>query len=89
MKVDNKSIVINDDMTINLNEFKIAKNEYGNLFLKSNGKMIWVMGAMKLDIMLNLFVTENSDKAYLFMSACYLNCSKFNSKFDKMIKQIN
>ena len=86
---NNKSIVINDDMTINLNEFKIAKNEYGNLFLKSNGKMIWVMGAMKLDIMLNLFVTENSDKAYLFMSACYVNCSKFNSKFDKMIKPIN
>ena len=86
---NNKTIFINEDMTIILNEFKIAKNEYGNLFLKSNGKMIWVMGAMKLDIMLNLFVTENSDKAYLFMSACYVNCSKFNSKFDKMIKPIN
>ena len=86
---NNKTILINEDMTIILNEFKIAKNEYGNLFLKSNGKMIWVMGAMKLDIMLNLFVTENSDKAYLFMSACYVNCSKFNSKFDKMIKPIN
>ena len=75
-------------MTINLNKFKIAKNEYGKLFLKSNGKMIWVMGAMKIDIMLNLFVTENNDNAYLFMSACYVNCSKFNSKFDKMIKPI-
>ena len=85
---NNKSILINDDMTINLNKFKIAKNEYGKLFLKSNGKMIWIMGAMKIDIMLNLFVTENNDKAYLFMSACYVNCSKFNSKFDKMIKPI-
>ena len=85
---NNKSILINDDMTINLNKFKIAKNEYGKLFLKSNGKMIWVMGAMKIDIKLNLFVTENNDNAYLFMSACYVNCSKFNSKFDKMIKPI-
>ena len=85
---NNKSILINDDMTINLNKFKIAKNEYGKLFLKSNGKMIWVMGPMKIDIMLNLFVTENNDNAYLFMSACYVNCSKFNSKFDKMIKPI-
>ena len=85
---NNKSILINDDMTINLNKFKIAKNEYGKLFLKSNGKMIWVMGAMKIDIMLNLFVTENNDNAYLFMSVCYVNCSKFNSKFDKMIKPI-
>ena len=85
---NNKSILINDDMTINLNKFKIAKNEYGKLFLKSNGKMIWIMGTMKIDLMLNLFVTENNDKAYLFMSACYVNCSKFNSKFDKMIKPI-
>ena len=85
---NNKSILINDDMTINLNKFKIAKNEYGKLFLKSNGKMIWVMGPMKIDIMINLFVTENNDNAYLFMSACYVNCSKFNSKFDKMIKPI-
>ena len=85
---NNKSILINEDMTINLNKFKIAKNEYGKLFLKSNGKMIWVMGAMKIDIMLNLFVTENNDKTYLFMSACYVNCSKFDSKFDKMIKPI-
>ena len=85
---NNKSILINDDMAINLNKFKIAKNEYGKLFLKSNGKMIWVMGAMKIDIMLNLFVTENNDNAYLFMSVCYVNCSKFNSKFDKMIKPI-
>ena len=85
---NNKSILINDEMTINLNKFKIAKNEYGKLFLKSNGKMTWVMGPMKIDIMLNLFVTENNDNAYLFMSACYVNCSKFNSKFDKMIKPI-
>ena len=85
---NNKSILINEDMTINLNKFKIAKNEYGKLFLKSNGKMIWVMGAMKIDIILNLFVTENNDNAYLFMSACYVNCSKFNNKFDKMIKPI-
>lgn len=85
---NNKSILINDDMTINLNKFKIAKNEYGKLFLKSNGEMIYVLGAMKIDMMLNLFVTENNDKTYLFMSVCYVNCSKFNSKFDKMIKPI-
>jgi len=85
---NNKSILINDEITLNLNKFKIAKNEYGKLFLKSNGKMIWVMGPMKIDIMINLFVTENNDNAYLFMSACYVNCSKFNSKFDKMIKPI-
>jgi len=85
---NNKSILVNDDMTINLNKFKIAKNEYENLFLKSSGKMIYSMGPLRLDVMLNLFLTEHNDKAYLFLSACYVDCSKFNSKFDKMIKPI-
>jgi hypothetical protein len=85
---NNKSILVNEEMTINLNKFKIAKNEYENLFLKSNGKVIWIMGAIKLDIMLNFFVTDHNDKTYLFLSACYVDCSKFNSKFDKMIKTI-
>ena len=31
---------------------------------------------------------DQNDKAYLFLSACYVQCSKFNSKFDKMIKPI-
>ena len=69
-------------------EFKIAKNEYEKLFFKSNGKMIWVMGALKLDVMLNLFLADHNDKTYLFLSTCYVECSKFNSKFDKMIKPI-
>ena len=85
---NNKSILVNDDMTINLNKFKIAKNEYENLFLKSSGKMIYIMGPLRLDIMLNLFLTDHNDKGYLFLSACYVDCSKFNSKFDKMIKPI-
>ena len=85
---NNKSILLNDDMTINLNKFKIAKNEYENLFLKSSGKMIYIMGPLRLDIMLNLFLTDHNDKGYLFLSACYVDCSKFNSKFDKMIKPI-
>ena len=85
---NNKSILINDDITINLNKFKIAKNEYENLFLKSSGKMIYIMGPLRLDIMLNLFLTDHNDKGYLFLSACYVDCSKFNSKFDKMIKPI-
>ena len=50
--------------------------------------MIWIMGPIKLDIMLNLLVAENNDSAYLFLSACYVNCSKFNSNFDKMVKPI-
>ena len=41
---------------------------------------------MRLDIDLNLFLTEHNDKAIMLISACYVNCSKFNSKFDKMKK---
>ena len=85
---NNKSILVNEEMTININKFNIAKNEYEKLFLKSSGKVIWGMGALKLDVMLNLFLADHNDKTYLFLSACYVECSKFNSKFDKMIKPI-
>ena len=83
---NNKSIPINDDMTINLSKFKISKNKNNQLYLKSAGDFIYIFGPMRLDIDLNLFLTEHNDKAIMLISACYVNCSKFNSKFDKMKK---
>ena len=44
------------------------------------------MGPMSLDIDLNLFLTEYNNKAVMLVSACYVNCSKFNNKFNKMRK---
>ena len=85
---NNNNILINEEMTIRLNKFNISKNEYDKLFLKSSGKMKWIMGPIKLDIMLNLFLAEHNNQTYGFISACYVNCSKFNGKFDKMINPI-
>jgi transposase-like protein len=75
-------------MTINLSKFEIAKNENDELFLKSNGKLIMVYGAIKLDVRLNVFIAEHKSKTYAFISACYVDCSKFNSKFNNMIKPV-
>ena len=83
---NNKSIPINDDMTINLSKFKISKSKNNQLYLKSAGDIIYIYGPMRLDIDLNLFLTEYNDKAIMLISACYVDCSKFNSKFDKMRK---
>jgi len=85
---NNKSIPINESMTINLSKFDIAKNENNELFLKSNGKLITIFGAIKLDVLLNVFITEHKSKSYAFISACYVDCSKFNSKFNNMIKPV-
>ena len=85
---NNKSIPINESTTINLSKFEIAKNENDELFLKSNGKLIMIFGAIKLDVMLNVFIAEHKSKTYGFISACYVNCSKFNSKFNNMIKPV-
>ena len=38
--------------------------------------------------MLNVFIGEHENKTYAFISACFVDCSKFNSKFDKMIKPV-
>jgi len=85
---NNKSIPINESMTINLSKFEIAKNENNELFLKSNGKLIMIFGPIKLDVKLNVFMTEHKNKTYIFVSACYVDCSKFNNKFNNMIKPV-
>ena len=85
---NNKSIPINESMTINLSKFEIAKNENNELFLKSNGKLIMIFGPIKLDVMLNVFMAEHKNKTYIFTSACYVDCSKFNNKFNNMIKPV-
>ena len=85
---NNKSIPINESMTINLSKFDIAKNENNELFLKSNGKLIVLFGQIKLDVLLNVFIAEHKSKTYAFISACYVDCSKFNSKFNNMIKPV-
>ena len=85
---NNKSIPINESMTINLSKFEIAKNENNELFLKSNGKLIMIFGPIKLDVMLNVFMAEHKNKTYIFASACYVDCSKFNNKFNNMIKPV-
>ena len=41
---------------------------------------------MTIDAVLNIYLGEHNNKTYGFISACYVDCSKFNSKFDKMIK---
>ena len=85
---NNKSILVNESMTINLSKFDIAKNENDELFLKSNGKLIMIFGPIKLDVKLNVFMTEHKNKTYIFASACYVDCSKFNNKFNSMIKPV-
>ena len=83
---DNKSILINEDMTIILNRFKIARNQNENLFLETNGDLIYILGAMKIEVKLSFFLTEKNNKTFLVGSFCFVNCSKFNNKFDKMLK---
>jgi len=69
------------------NKLKIGKNKNGNLFLKGPSKMYMAINDfLTIDAMLNFYLGENNNKTYLFVSVCYVNCSKFNSKFDKMIK---
>jgi hypothetical protein len=73
--------------TFTYNKFKIGKNKNGNLFLKGPSKLfIAINETMTIDAVLNVYLGEHNNRTYGFISACYVDCSKFNSKFDKMIK---
>jgi len=69
------------------NELKIGKNKNGNLFLKGPSKFFMAINeTISIDAELNIYLGEHNNRTYGFISACYVDCSKFNSKFDKMIK---
>ena len=69
------------------NKLKISKNKNGNLFLKGPSKFFMAINeTMTIDAVLNVYLGEHNNRTYGFISACYVDCSKFNSKFDKMIK---
>ena len=73
--------------TFTYNKLKISKNKNGNLFLKGPSKFFMAINeTMTIDAVLNVYLGEHNNRTYAFLSACYVDCSKFNSKFDKMIK---
>ena len=75
--------------TFTYNKLEIGKNKNGNLFLKGPSKFFMAINeTMTIDAVLNIYLGEHNNKTYGFISACYVDCSKFNSKFDKMIKPV-
>jgi hypothetical protein len=75
--------------TLTYNKLKIGKNKNGNLFLKGPSKFFMAINeTMTIDAVLNVYLGEHNNRTYAFISACYVDCSKFNSKFDKMIKPV-
>ena len=75
--------------TLTYNKLKIGKNKNGNLFLKGPSKFFMAINeTMTIDAVLNVYLGEHNNRTYAFLSACYVDCSKFNSKFDKMIKPV-
>ncbi len=75
--------------SIEYNRLKIQKNNHGELILKGPSKVTYaVTDTLTLDAKTNILLGSHNDKMYLLISACYVDCSKFNSKFNKMIKPI-
>ena len=74
---------------IDYNKFKIGKNEYGNLFLKGPSNISFALNDMiTIDAKLNVFFGAHNNRTYLMISSCFVECSKFNTKFNKMITPV-
>ena len=74
---------------LDYNKFKIGKNEYGNLFLKGPSNISFALNDMiTIDAKLNVFFGAQNNRTYLMISSCFVECSKFNTKFNKMITPV-
>ena len=80
---DNKTVPINEDMSLVIKKFNIAQNQNNKLFLEFNFLLKWLN---VVNIPGNLYLSERNEYLYLVASECWVNCSKQNSRFKKMIK---
>ena len=82
---DNKSIPINEDTTILLNKFEIAKNINGQLFLSLSAKVDW-MNVVKIPF--HIYISRSNGYIYAVITECWVNCQKQNQRFNDMIKPL-
>jgi len=82
---DNKSIPINEDSTIVLNKFEIAKNTSGQLFLNLNAKFDW-MNVVKIPF--HIYISRTNGYMFAVITECWVNCQKQTQRFNDMIKPL-
>jgi len=82
---DNKTILVNEEMSLIIKKFKIEKISNNHLVLNANFILDY-LGAIKLPY--NLSVVIKNDKIHFIASECWVNCSKQVKRFDKMIKPL-
>lgn len=81
---DNKTFLLNAEVSLILKKFKISKNN-NQVFLRSDFTMSYLHA---MNIPMNLILSIKNDHIYLIISECWVNCSKQSSKFEKMIKPL-
>lgn len=82
---DNKSIPINEDSTIVLNKFEIAKNTNGQLFLNLNAQFDW-MNVVKIPF--HIYISRSNGYMFAIITECWVNCQKQTQRFNDMIKPL-
>ena len=82
---DNKSIPINEDTTVLLNKFEIAKNTNRQLFLSLSAKVDW-MNVVKIPF--QIYISRSNGYVYAVVTECWVNCQKQTQRFNDMIEPL-
>ena len=82
---DNKSILIDEDSTLLLNKFEIAKNTNGQLFLSLSAKFDW-MNIVKIPF--HIYISRSNGYIFAVISECWVNCQKQTQRFNDMIEPL-
>tara|TARA_Y100000590_G_C15584636_1_gene963671 strand:+ start:326 stop:1270 length:945 start_codon:yes stop_codon:yes gene_type:complete len=80
---DNKTIPLNDEMTLTIKKFNISKNQNNTIYLEANFIGSW-LGV--IDFNINMYLSKKNDQLFLVASECWVNCSNQSSRFKKMLK---
>ena len=82
---DNKSIVIDEDSTLLLNKFEIAKNTKDQLFLSLSAKFDW-MNIVKIPF--HIYISRSNGYIFAVITECWVNCQKQTQRFNDMIEPL-
>ena len=82
---DNKSILIDEDSTLLLNKFEIAKNTNGQLFLSLSAKFDW-MNIVKIPF--HIYISRSNGYIFAVITECWVNCQKQTQRFNDMIEPL-
>ena len=82
---NNNYYPINEDLTVKIKKFNMAKNQRGSPYFVLQGKLKYNYYTTKISADVAWYISETNKKLFMFDGVCLVNCSNFFSNFNEIV----